>query len=258
MIEHARSRSIEGAVALVTGAGSGIGQACAELFAAHGAVVIATDVTLDRAVAVAGRIADRDHKVHARKLDVSNRDDICVVVQEVGESLGRLDIIVNNAGTPGFGRFGDEGFDEAWARTLDINLTAHQRIVRQALPFLRAAPDPRVVNIASVEGFAATAGLASYSTSKAAVMGMTRAMAAEFGVDGIIVNAVCPGPVHTDMVDFIAEEDKVRFAKRRTALGRYAHPIEIADMALSLSLPSASFITGASVVVDGGFLARLS
>jgi 3-oxoacyl-[acyl-carrier protein] reductase len=150
----------------------------------------------------------------------------------------------------------DLSYDRFWHRQFDIMLTAHQRIVRAALQYLRRSSCPRVVNVASTEALGATRGNGIYAVAKHGVVGLTRALAVDLGREGITVNAICPGPIKTGMTEPIPDEQKIIFAKRRTALGRYGEPAEVADMMLSLCLPPASYITRAMVVVDGGLTAR--
>ncbi len=135
-------------------------------------------------------------------------------------------------------------------------LTSHQQIIRAALPHLRRSKAPRIVNIASTEALGATSRDSPYAAAKAGVTGLTRALAVELGREGITVNCVCPGPINTGMTQAISEADKATFAKRRTALGRYGAPEEVAHITLSLCLPAASYITGVTIPVDGGLMAR--
>jgi 3-oxoacyl-[acyl-carrier protein] reductase len=130
--------------------------------------------------------------------------------------------------------------------------TNHSR----ALPYLRQSKSPRIINIASTEALGATALHSPYSAAKAGVVGLTRSLAVELGRDGITVNCICPGPITTGMTAQISDEHKAIYARRRTALGRYGDPEEIAHMTLSLCLPAASFLTGAIIPVDGGLMAR--
>lgn len=247
------SRSIAGSAVLITGAASGMGRATAELFAAEGAHVAVTDRSLESAEAVTDAIGG---SARAWKLDVSDGDEILSVTQAVAMHFGRLDILINNAGIAAFCGLDDPRYDEIWMQVLNINLTAHQRLVRAALPWLRKSPAARIVNIASTEALGATPNDSPYAAAKAGVTGLTRALAVDLGPEGITVNCICPGPIETGMTEGFAAADKLVYAKRRTALRRYGRSEEVANMTLSLCLPAASYITGAVIPVDGGLMAR--
>lgn len=251
------SRSIAGSTAIVTGAASGMGRATAILFASEGAKVAVTDLDQASCDAVAAEIRANGGTANAYALDVSNHDAIKSVVANVASDFGGIDILVNNAGISAFCPLdaGDE-YDATWDRALAILLTAHQRTVRAALPWLRKSDAARIVNIASTEGLGATPGDTPYVAAKTGVTGLTRGMAVDLGKEGITVNCICPGPIRTGMTNNVPEDDKTLYAKRRTALRRYAWPEEVAHMTLSLVLPAASFITGAVIPVDGGLMAR--
>ena len=239
------SRSVAGKRAIVTGAASGMGRATAHLFADEGAWVAVVDITREGVDQVVAEI----HSVHGR-----DRAHGFVV-----DEVGGVDILVNNAGIslPN-SAFQEEGDYEAnWARTLDVNLTAHSRLIRLCLPFLRAAEGGgRVVNIASTEAIVTTAGLAGYAATKAGVVGLTKSFAVELGRLGINVNCICPGPINTGMTAPIPDEAKETYARRRVPLRRYGDPEEVAHMTLNLCLPAASFVNGAIIPVDGGMTIR--
>jgi 3-oxoacyl-[acyl-carrier protein] reductase len=250
------SRSVKGLTVLVTGAASGMGRATARVFGIEGANVAVTDLTAEGTQAVAAAILAGGGNAKAWTLDVASRDDITAVVNNVAAHFGGLDIVINNAGISVRVSIDDEGYDEAWTKGLTVMLTAHQRIIRAALPYLRRSISPRIVNIASTEALGATALHSPYSAAKAGVTGLTRSLAVELGRDGITVNCICPGPITSGMTARISDDHKAIYARRRTALGRYGDPEEVAHMTLSLCLPAASFLTGAVIPVDGGLMAR--
>ncbi|MBN8972795.1 MAG: SDR family oxidoreductase [Rhizobiales bacterium] len=250
------SRSVRGLTVLVTGAASGMGRATARVFAAEGANVAVTDYDAAGAQAVADAIAADGGSARAWQFDVADAAAVTRVVNEVAQHFGGLDIVVNNAGISTVSAIDGDGYDALWDRGIAVLLTAQQRIIRAALPYLRKSKCPRIVNIASTEALGATALHSPYSAAKAGVTGLTRSLAVELGREGITVNCICPGPITTGMTDRISAEHKAIYAKRRTALNRYGDPEEVAHMTLSLCLPAASFLTGAVIPVDGGLMAR--
>lgn len=250
------SRSVKGSVVLVTGAGSGMGAATARVFAAEGAHVAVTDRDAAAAATVAESIVAEGGSAVAWPLDVADPVEILAVVGDLAARFGGLDIVVNNAGISAFSAIDDDGYDAVWDRSVSVLLTAHQRVIRAALPHLRKSAAPRIVNIASTEALGATARDSAYAAAKAGVTGLTRALAVELGREGITVNCICPGPILTGMTDAIPDEARQTYARRRTALGRYGAPEEVAHMTLSLCLPAASYLTGAVIPVDGGLMAR--
>ncbi|HEY3800336.1 MAG TPA: SDR family NAD(P)-dependent oxidoreductase [Caulobacteraceae bacterium] len=250
------SRSVKGLAVLVTGAGGGMGRATAHVFAREGAKVAVTDVKQEACEAVAAEIVAGGGAARAWALNVADADAIAATIPQIAAQLGGLDIVVNNAGVGGFAAIDADNYETVWERVVPVLLTAHQRVIRAALPFLRASKSPRIVNIASTEALGATARDSAYAAAKAGVTGLTRALAVELGREGITVNCVCPGPIRTGMTAGVAEADKQTFAQRRTALRRYGEPEEVAHITLSLCLPAASYITGAVIPVDGGLMAR--
>lgn len=257
------SRSIDGEVAIVTGAASGMGRATAHLFADERARVVVADLGRDRVDAVVAEI----HAVHGERAalgvmcDVADADQLRDLVERTVGWAGRIDIVVNNAGIPGIGSAfasaqGDEDFEASWSRTVDVNLTSHARLVRYALPHLVESGVGRVVNIASTEAILTTAGLAAYAATKAGVVGLTKNLAVELGRHGVTVNCICPGPIDTGMTAGIDDEAKSTYARRRVPLRRYGDPEEVAHVTLDLCLPASSFVNGAVIPVDGGMTVR--
>lgn len=250
------SRSVSGLVALVTGAASGMGRATAQVFAQEGAKVIVTDVNAEQAEAVAQGIRESGGQARAWSLDVSDPEAIERVVKEGAEHFGGIDAVINNAGISMHVAIDAPDYEEQMAKGVAVLLAAHPRVIRAALPYLRRSSAPRIVNIASTEALGATAGLSIYSATKAGVTGLTRSLAVELGREGITVNCICPGPIDTGMTARIPDDKKAIYARRRTALNRYGRPEEVAHITLSLCMPAASYITGVTIPVDGGLMAR--
>jgi 3-oxoacyl-[acyl-carrier protein] reductase len=250
------SRSVAGSTVLITGAASGMGRAAAEVFAAEGAHVALADIAAESVREVADDLVHRGLSAEAWTLDVADPAAIEAMVAQAAARFGGLDIVINNAGVSSFAPIDDDNYEAVWTRALGVMLSAHQRIIRAALPHLRKSAAPRIVNIASTEALGATARDSAYAAAKAGVTGLTRALAVELGPEGITVNCICPGPILTGMTEAIPAADKETFARRRTALRRYGRPEEVAHITLSLCLPAASYITGVTIPVDGGLMAR--
>ncbi|MEL7031789.1 MAG: SDR family NAD(P)-dependent oxidoreductase [Pseudomonadota bacterium] len=247
-------RSVAGKTVLITGAASGMGRATAHLFAREGANVMATDLNGDGAEAVAEEIrADGHEAVQARALDVGDHEAIKKIVAETVGAFGGLDILINNAGFARLSYPSEEQYEDIWHDSINVMLTAHQRLIRAALPhLLKTETGGRIVNISSTEGLGATPGNGPYVAAKHGVIGLTRAMANDLGRDGITCNCICPGPIETNINAEIPDEHKVIFAKRRVPLRRYGIPEEVAHITLSCCLPAASYLNGAVIPVDGG------
>jgi len=250
------SRSIKQKVTLITGAGSGMGKATAEVFAAEGAKVVVTDVNLDNAHKVSDQINSDGGESLAISLDVTNEDQIKECVSKSIESFGQIDHLINNAGIASPINIDDENYEDIWRNTMEVVLTGQTRLIRACLEHLLKSDAARIVNISSTEGFGATPTHSPYTAAKHGVIGLTRSLALELGPQGITVNCICPGPINTNMTSAIDEKDKATFARRRVGLKRYGEPAEVAHATLSLCLPASSYINGVALPVDGGLSIR--
>jgi 3-oxoacyl-[acyl-carrier protein] reductase len=255
------SRSVAGRSVIVTGAASGMGRATAHLFADEGARVCVSDLGSERVAAVVDEIraVHGDEAAIGQVCDVADPAQLEALVAATVGAFGGIDVVIDNAGVAlpnSFFEEDDDAFESNWATTLDVNLTAHARLVRLALPHLMESDAGRVVNIASTEAIVSTAGIAAYSATKAGVVGLTKSMAVELGRHGITANCICPGPILTGMTDAIPDEAKETYARRRVPLRRYGTPEEVAHMTLNLCLPASSFVNGAVIPVDGGMTIR--
>ncbi len=246
------SRSIAGKTAIVTGAASGMGRATAHLFADEGAKVAVLDRTAAGVEKVVEEIRGAGGTALGVVLDITDTSAIPLAVNRIAKELGLVDILVNNAGVSLPTALDGDHFQEAWQVTFAVNLTAQAEMIRACLAMLQRDRAGRVVNIASTEGLGATRAMAPYTASKHGVIGLTRSLAVELARRGVTVNCICPGPIRTGMTASIPDEHKEIFAKRRTPIGRYADPEEVAQMTLSLVLPAASYVVGAVLPVDGG------
>jgi len=248
---------LAGKAALVTGAASGIGAACARRLAEEGAAVAGLDVREpnDGDWLAAARCAPRHHVGIA---DV--RDDAAVAraVAEARAALGRLDVLVHAAGVAGGGPV--HLLDPAeWDRVVDVNLKGAYHVSRHVVPVLLEAGGGSIVHIASVEGLEGFEGGSAYNASKGGLVLLVRNMAIDYGRRGIRVNAICPGFIETPLFGGVFEQPGMEEIRARTAaahqLGRFGRAAEVANVAAFLASDEASFVTGAAIPVDGGYTA---
>ncbi|HEX4902827.1 MAG TPA: SDR family NAD(P)-dependent oxidoreductase [Acidimicrobiales bacterium] len=249
-------RSVAGRVAVITGAASGMGRATAHLFADEGAKVAALDRTADGVAEVVHEITEAGGTAAGWAVDVTDGDGVRTAIADVVERLGPPDVLVNNAGVSLPAPIEAPDFEEQWATTIAVNLTAHTTTIRACLPHLQRHGEGRIVNVASTEGIGGSAYISPYTASKHGVIGLSRSLAVELGPTGVTVNVVCPGAIHTGMTAGIPDADKETFARRKVPMRRYGDPEEVAHATLSLCLPAMSYCTGAVLVVDGGFTTK--
>ena len=262
-------------VALVTGGGSGLGEAISRRFAAEGATVVVNDITVERAVAVADSLAGPGHAIAA---DVADSSSVAAMFGEVADRYGRLDVLVNNAGI-GYGdqaemdRFNEQGgavvdammsgqpppadpwdctahiTDESWHRMIEIHLSGTFYCTRAALPLMSSGA--AIVNMSSVGAVLGQPGLPHYSAAKAGILGLTRAVAAEVGPKGIRVNAIMPGPILTPLAEAFSPKLHAMLVTG-VPMGRPGMPDEVAAMALFLASDESSYVTGQAISPGGG------
>ncbi len=255
---------LDGKIALVTGAGSGIGESIARVFARQGARVVVADHQADSAQRVADDIASEGLSAETLLVDVADETQVRAGWDDVVQRHGRLDILVNNAGISHVGNILETSLDD-WERVMAVNARGVFLCAREGVRVM-LAQTPKGGVIINMSSVAAQVGLERrlpYSASKGAVLAMTRCIAIDFVGEGIRCNAICPGTVHTPFVEgylarsFPGREDEVRQTLHaRQPLGRMGEPGEIAHAALYLASDEAAFVTGSAFFIDGGLTAR--
>lgn len=256
------SRRLEGRIALVTGAGKGIGRAIALRLGVEGASVIVTGRDSNALESATAAVCAAGGRAFAHQVDVSSEASIISLVAQVEAQVGRVGILVNNAAITASGSI---GFTPAidmptaeWKRVLDVNLTGTFVVSREVGQRMKQDGTGAIVNISSVHAHVPHALTPHYDASKAAIEALTRSMALDLGLSGVRVNAVAPGPVETDppVATYTSEEREQQ--RHSTAIGRFGSPDEVASVVAFLVSDDASLVTGQTIVADGGFLLRHS
>ncbi|HHW40854.1 MAG TPA: glucose 1-dehydrogenase [Syntrophomonadaceae bacterium] len=242
-------------VAVITGAGSGIGRATAILFAKEGARVVVSDYKEDTARATLDDILKNGSDGIAVKADVSKEAEVQHLMEEAFQHYGRLNVLISNAGIGEVSPV-EELSEEAWYRTIDINLKGVFLCAKHAIPHMRKSGGGSIVNNASILGHVGFPGTAAYNAAKGGIITLTKNMALDYAKDKIRVNAVCPGFIRTPMVEEGDVKDQLDYLVTLHPLGRLGEPMEVAYGMLFLASDESSFITGSSLMVDGGYTAR--
>jgi 3-oxoacyl-[acyl-carrier protein] reductase len=245
---------LEGQVAIVTGAGQGIGKAIAGRFAAEGADIGMIDVNSEKAEATSGEIRRMGRRALAVVADVANFRAVEAAVGEIVGGLGHLDILVNNAGIEKRAPFLEITPDD-WQRQLDVNLSGTFYCTQVAAREMAKRKYGRILNISSVAGLIGPIDLAAYGAAKAGIVGLTRAAALDLADFGITVNAIAPGPIETELMLGVWTAEALRERPQHGAIARFGTVDEIAAAALFLASPDSGFITGVTLSIDGGAVA---
>ena len=242
---------LENKVAIITGAGSGIGAATAKKFAAEGASVVVADVADEQAAAVAGEIEAAGGKAIAVHCNVADKDEVGAMVGKAVDAFGTVHILVNNAGLTRDG-FARKLPEESWDLTLDVNLKGSFLCAQAVLPIMAENNWGRIISTSSI-GADGNIGQTAYAASKAGIVGMTRTLALEGARNNILANCVSPGATETQMTAGVPEK-VMKWMLGRIPLARMASPEEIASVHLFLASDDASYVTGQNIFVDGGAL----
>jgi NAD(P)-dependent dehydrogenase (short-subunit alcohol dehydrogenase family) len=256
-----RMQRLDGQVAVVTGGASGIGGATCRRLAEEGAKVLVTDVDIPRAEANVARIRDAGGIAEVLRADVGKHEDIRNIVQTAVDHWGRLDIMVNNAYSPAHGSGGSalDVTEEAWDAGMGLLVKSIFLATKYAVPEMQKSGGGSIVNIASVHGLLMAPQRLVYEAGKSAVIGITKQMATDFGPMGIRVNAICPGHIVTERLEeqWAGNPSGLEFFEDQYPLRKVGRPEDIGNAIVFLCSDEASFITGHSLVVDGGLTVQL-
>lgn len=246
---------------VVTGAASGIGRSIAQCFAARSWHVVIADIDTNRGCLEEQHLLQNGYSAFFRKTDVSDEKQVSSLVDATLQRFGQVDALCNNAGIEIYRR-ADEYTIAEWDLIHNVNLKGAFLCSKLFFPAL-SKRQGSIVNISSVQAFANESNIGAYTSAKAGLLGLTRSMARDFAPVSVRVNAVCPGAIHTEMMDayLAGQPDPAAEARRLSSIipmGRLGKPVDVAEMVWFLTSPAASYITGTSFVVDGGLLARLA
>jgi NAD(P)-dependent dehydrogenase (short-subunit alcohol dehydrogenase family) len=247
---------LDGKLVLVTGSGAGNGAAIAKGLVAYGAHIIVTDIDMKAADETTAVIRAGGGKAWTYQMDVTDLAGCRVAAKKIGEEIGNIDVLVNNAGVLRRTDIDDPDVRDAWDICMDVNATGVFNTTIAFIPHLRATKG-NIVNLSSIVAFVAARTFPGYSASKGAVVAATRAFAQKLAPDGIRVNVVCPGPFATPMTaETRANSAAGNYYSDRVLLGRFAQPEEIVGPVAFVASDMASFVNGAALAVDGGLLAQ--
>lgn len=248
---------LKGKVAVVTGAGRGLGRAIAAQYAREGAHVMVSDLDAELAQAASDAIREAGGAASGVQANVNDQASVDALVAETIAAHGRIDIVCNNAGIlDGFAPLLETG-EELWDAVIGVNLKGVYRVSRAAIAHMLERGGGTFVNIASMAGLVAQAGGLAYTVSKHGVIGLTRQVSADYGQRGIRANAICPGSIDTEMSrSFLQGNPKVQAIVDNVPAGRIGRPEEVAELATYLASDSSAFIHGAAMVIDGGWTIR--
>ena len=254
----------QGKVAVVTGGSKGIGRAAAQLFAQGGAATAIVSLHDPQDTVREIRVAARHEQVIGIQANVSHSEQVRLMVQQVSDAFGGVDILVNSAGIQRYGNVVDTD-EELWDQVIDTNLKGMFLTSKYCIPVMRKRGGGAIVHVSSVQAYAAQKGVAAYSASKGGINALTRAMAIDHASEGIRVNAVCPASVDTPMLRSAADllrgeasqESLIESWGTMHPVGRVGTPEEVAHLITYLCSDKASFITGADIKIDGGLLSAI-